>query len=86
MLSNKEIVCPEQLIRLAKTKGPTKVVIVNAGKAVTIESTKQAVEEGLIDPIFIGDQKIIESLANEIKWDISNFKIINEPVEIILRQ
>ena len=81
MLSNREIVCPEKLIRLAKTKGPIKVVIVNAGKAVTIESTKQAVEEGLIDPIFIGDQKIIESLANEIKWDISNFEIIHEPIE-----
>ena len=81
MLSNKEIVCPEQLIRLAKTKGPTKVVIVNAGKAVTIESTKQAVEEGLIDPIFIGDHKIIESIATDIKWDISNFEIINEPIE-----
>ena len=36
MLSNKEIVCPEQLIKLAKTKGPIKVVIVNAGKAVSI--------------------------------------------------
>ena len=59
MLSNREIVCPEKLIRLAKTKGPIKVVIVNAGKAVSIESTKQAVEEGLVDPIFIGDQKII---------------------------
>jgi phosphate acetyltransferase len=81
MLSNKEIVCPEQLIKLAKTKGPIKVVVVNAGKAVSIESTKQAVEEGLIDPIFIGDQKIIESLAKEINWDISNFKIINEQVE-----
>ena len=81
MLSNKEIVCPEQLIKLAKTKGPIKVVIVNAGKAVSIESTKQAVEEGLVDPIFIGDQKIIESLAKEIKWDISKFEIINEPIE-----
>ena len=81
MLSNKEIVCPEQLIKLAKTKGPIKVVIVNAGKAVSLESTKQAVEEGLIDPIFIGDQKIIESWAKEINWDISNFKIINEQVE-----
>ena len=81
MLSNKEIVCPEQLIKLAKTKGPIKVVIVNAGKAVSIESTKQAVEEGLIDPIFIGDQKIIESIAKDMKWDISNFEIINEPIE-----
>ena len=81
MLSNKEIVCPEQLIKLAKTKGPIKVVIVNAGKAVSIESTKQAVEEGLIDPIFIGDQKTIEGIAKDMNWDISSFEIINEPIE-----
>ena len=81
MLSNKKIICPEQLLNLAKTKGPVKVAIVNAGKAVLIESTKQAFDEGLIEPVFIGDQKIIENLANEIKWDISKFKIINEPIE-----
>ena len=69
------------MIKLAKTKGPIKVVIVNAGKAVSIESTKQAVEEGLIDPIFIGDQKIIEGIAKDIKWDISNFEIFHEPIE-----
>ena len=81
MLSNKEIVCPEKLLKLAKTKGPVRVVIVNAGKAVSIESSKQAFEEGLIEPVFIGDKKIIEKLANEIKWDISKFEIIDEPVE-----
>ena len=81
MLSNKKIVCPDQLLKLAKTKGPIKVVIVNAGKAVSIVSAKQAVDEGLIDPIFIGDQRIIENLASEIKWDISKYEIINEPIE-----
>ena len=81
MLSTKEIVCPENLLKLAKTKGPVKVVIVNAGKAVSIESTKQAFDEGLIEPIFIGDKKIIETLASDIKWNISKFEIINEPVE-----
>ena len=81
MLSSKEIICPEKLLKLAKTKGPVKVVVVNAGKAVSIESTKQAFNEGLIEPVFIGDKKIIEKLANEIKWDISKFEIIDEPVE-----
>ena len=81
MLSNKEIICPEKLLKLAKTKGPVKVVIVNAGKAVSIESTKQAFDEGSIEPVFIGDKKIIEKLANEINWDISSFEIIDEPVE-----
>jgi phosphate acetyltransferase len=81
MLSKKEIICPEQLLKLAKAKGPVKVVIVNAGKTVSIESTKQAVEEGLINPIFVGDKKVIEKLANEIKWDISKYEIVDEPIE-----
>ena len=81
MLSKKKIICPEQLLKLAKAKGPVKVVIVNAGKAVSIESAKQSVDEGLIDPIFIGDKKVIEKLANDIKWDISKYEIIDEPIE-----
>ena len=81
MLTKKEIICPENLLKIAKTKGPIKVVIVNAGKAVSIESTKQAVDEGLIDPIFIGDKSTIEKLANDIKWDILKFEIIHEPIE-----
>ena len=81
MLSRKEIICPENLLKIAKTKGPIKVVIVNAGKSVSIESAKQAVDEGLIDPVFVGDKPIIEKLAKDIKWDISKYEIIHEPVE-----
>ena len=81
MLSRKEIICPENLLKIAKTKGPIKVVIVNAGKSASIESAKQAVDEGLIDPIFVGDKKVIEKLANDIKWDISKYEIIDEPIE-----
>ena len=81
MLSKKEIICPENLLKIAKTKGPVKVVIVNAGKSVSIESAQQAVNEGLIDPIFVGDKPVIEKLAKNIKWDISKYEIIHEPVE-----
>ena len=81
MLSKKEIICPQNLLKIAKTKGPVKVVIVNAGKSVSIESAKQAVDEGLIDPIFVGDKPIIEKLAKDIKWDVSKYEIIHEPIE-----
>ena len=81
MLSKKEIICPENLLKIAKTKGPIKVVIVNAGKSVSIESAKQAVDESLIDPVFVGDKSTIEKLAKNIKWDISKYEIIHEPVE-----
>ena len=81
MLSKKEIICPENLLKIAKTKGPVKVVIVNAGKSIAIESAKKGVNEGLIEPIFIGDKLIIEKLAKDIQWNISRYEIINEPIE-----
>ena len=81
MLSNKTIICPENLLKIAKDKGPVKAVIVNAVKAVAIESAKQAVEANLIIPVFVGDKSIIEKLSKDIRWDISKYEIIHEPVE-----
>ena len=81
MLSKKDIICPENLLRIAKTKGPAKAVIVNAVKPVSIESAKQAVDANLIIPIFIGDKSIIEKNAKQLNWDISKYEIINEPDE-----
>ena len=81
MLSKKDIICPENLLKLAKTKGPTKVAIVNAVKPVSIESAKQAVDANLIIPVFIGDKSIIEKNAKQLNWDISKYEIINEPDE-----
>ena len=37
--------------------------------------------QNLIEPIFIGDEKEILKCAEDLKWDISNYEIINEPVE-----
>ena len=81
MLSNKTIICPENLLKIAKDKGPVKAVIVNAVKAVAIESAKQAVEANLIIPVFVGDKSIIEKLSKDLQWDISKYEIIHEPVE-----
>ena len=81
MISKKEIICQENLLQFAKSKGPVKAVIVNAVKLTAIESAKQAVDANLINPIFIGDKSIIEKNAKEINWDISKFQLIDEPVE-----
>ena len=81
MLSKKEIICPNNLLQAAKKRGPAKAVIVNAGKIVAIESAKQAFENNLIIPVFVGDKTIITGIAKEIGWDISKHEIIHEPVE-----
>ena len=81
MLSKKEIVCPENLLRCAKSKGVVKAVIVNAGKAVVMESVKQAVDSNLIEPVFVGDKTIINKCASDLKWDVSKYEIIPEADE-----
>ena len=81
MLSNKEIVCPENLLNYARKKKDIKAGIVNAGKPLPMHSTMEAVKENLITPIFIGDKNEIQKCAEQLKWDISKFEIIDESVE-----
>ena len=81
MLSNKEIVCPENLLRVAKNKKDVTAGIVNAGKLLPMLSAMEAVKENLITPIFIGDKKEIQKCAEQLKWDISKFEIVDEIVE-----
>ena len=81
MLSNKEIVCPNNLLNVAHKKKGVKAGIVNAGKSLPMLSTQDAVKENLVEPIFIGDKTEILNCADQLKWDISNYQIIDEPVE-----
>ena len=81
MLSKKKIICPDNLLKIAKTIGPVKAVIVNAGRKVAIESARQAVDSNLIIPVFVGDRPVIENISKEISWDISKYEIIHEPIE-----
>ena len=81
MISNKEIICPNNLLDNANKKKGAKAAIVNAGKPLPMQSVMDAVREELIKPIFIGDQDEIQKCADEIQFDISGFEIIHEPVE-----
>ena len=81
MISNKEIIVPNNLLNAALKNKGVKAGIVNAGKPLPMLSVQDAVKENLIDPIFIGDEKEILKCAADLKWDISKYEIINEPVE-----
>ncbi len=81
MLSNKQIFCPINLLNLAHKKKGVKAAIVNAGKPLPMLSVQDAVNESLIEPIFIGDESEILKCAEDLKWDISNYQIIHESIE-----
>ena len=81
MLSDKSTVCPINLLDMAHQKRGVKVAIVNAGKTLPMLSVMDAVKENLIDPVLIGDEEEIKKCADELKFDVSGFEIINETIE-----
>ena len=81
MLSNKKIICPNNLIKVAKRSGVVDAAIVNAGEIFPMESVHKAVGHNLIKPTFIGSKNEIEKYANKLNWDISKYEIIDEKNE-----
>ena len=81
MLSNKKIVCPNNLIKVAKKSGTIDAAIVNAGEIFPMESVHKAVQHNLINPLFIGNETEIKKHAEKLNWNISKFKIIDEKEE-----
>ena len=81
MLSDKEIICPNNLLNVAHKKKGVLAGIVNAGKPLPMLSIMDAVNENLIKPIFIGDKDEIQKCADNLKFDISKFETIHEPIE-----
>ena len=81
MLSNKKIICPNNLINVAKKAGVIDAAIVNAGQIFPMESVHKAVQHNLINPLFIGDKNEINKHAEKLGWNISKYKIIDEKDE-----
>ena len=81
MLSNKKIICPNNLINVAKKVGTVDAAIVNAGEIFPMESVHKAIQHNLINPIFIGNETEIKKYAKKLNWDISKYKIIDEKDE-----
>ena len=81
MLSDKSTVCPINLLDIAHQKRGVNAAIVNAGKELAMLSAMDAVQENLIIPTFIGNEEEIKKCSEILKFDISEYKIINEPNE-----
>ena len=62
MLSNKKIICPNNLINVAKKTGIVDAAIVNAGEIFPMESVHKAVQHNLINPIFIGTKMKLKNM------------------------
>ena len=76
-LCTKEPVCPTHLLALAKQQSPARTAIARAGASLPMIAAKAAFEEGIMEPVFIGEVEDIASEARKLDWDISAFEIHN---------
>jgi len=75
-LSKLQPVCPEHLLALAKNNKPARTAIVRAGSPLPMQAAKAAVDEGIMEPVFIGETDDIQQQAQALNWDISSFQIV----------
>lgn len=86
MLSTLPIECPAFLLDKASLLPRTTTAVINAGSTLVLQSCRLASDEGLIEPVLIGDRGAIASTAQQIDWDISDIRIIHAPDDIASAQ
>ena len=67
-----------ELYELALKKGPKKIAVAVAQDKDVLEAIKASYENGLIEPVLIGDKNAIEEIAKDIQFNLENIEIIDE--------
>lgn len=75
MLSTTPIEAPKTLLALATGCSPARTLIAGADTALALESARDAMEQGLIIPVLIGDPNKITASAQSIDWNIAAIEI-----------
>jgi phosphate acetyltransferase len=74
-VSNREAVCPQNLIDLAKGFAAPRVAIAHAGAPLPMEAAEDATKAGIMTPVFVGEADMIRAEAAKLGWDISAYPI-----------
>jgi phosphate acetyltransferase len=75
-LSSADPICPPDLLALAQKGTAPRVAIARAGAALPMQAAKEAVDAGIMIPVFTGERDQIEAQASALNWDISGFTIL----------
>ena len=67
-----------QLVDLVKDKQRRKIVVAAAGDHHVLEAISNAVKEGIVEPILIGDTEKIKRIAKEINFKLEGIEIFEE--------
>lgn len=76
MLSKTPFEIPAYLLELGKGLPPTTMAVAGAAHPLVMESSRQAADAGLIEPVLVGEAAAIEAIAGDMGWDISAVRVV----------
>ncbi|MCD7981254.1 MAG: bifunctional enoyl-CoA hydratase/phosphate acetyltransferase [Clostridiales bacterium] len=76
----------ELIERVKSFPEPKRVVVAAAGDAHTLEAIKEAVDEGIVKPVLVGDRAKITEIADEIGLAVAQEDIYDEPDAVAAAQ
>jgi len=75
MLSERAVICPPYLLDRVAGLPPLRTAVVNAGSEVVMESVRDCVVAGLIEPLLIGDVEDIKRHGDRLGFDAEEFTL-----------
>ncbi len=82
MLSNIPVECPRALLSKAQQRSAVTAVVANAASELVVKSAFESTQLGLINPVFVGDEKVIRREAAKLSWDITDVRIEHSEDEV----
>ncbi len=76
----------ESLIDLAKSKETKKLAVAAAGDYHVLEAIQNATNQGIVEPVLVGNEENIRRICSEIGFNIDNITLVNveDPFEASL--
>ncbi len=72
----------DELITIAKSKETRRMAVAAAADAHVLGAVKDAMDDGIVIPVLVGDEAKINALIDELNMDKSKLEIINEPDDV----
>lgn len=66
------------LVEITKSNPTRRIAVAAAGDLDVLEAIKNAKEEGIVEPILVGDEEKIKDIAAQIGFNLDNIKIIDK--------
>ncbi|MCT7654026.1 bifunctional enoyl-CoA hydratase/phosphate acetyltransferase [Oceanimonas sp. NS1] len=86
MLNTNPKECPAHLLAQARQYAAVTTVVINPVNQVSLASARMAQDEGLIEPILVGDESRIRHEAETLGWDLAGVRLVHAADEAAAAQ